>query len=65
MSVAFPVKGPNLISPNGGLNVRAVNASSWVIGCKLQNKPSLLYLYTLKANYLYMYQQKHWNHQVH
>lgn len=36
--VAFPVKGPNLMSLNGGLKVKVVNASSCVIGCKLKHK---------------------------
>lgn len=31
----FPVNGPNLISPNGGLNPKNNKASSWVIGERL------------------------------
>lgn len=37
-SVAFPVKGPKRISPNGGLKPRMVRASSCVIGAKLSIK---------------------------
>ena len=37
IKVAFPVKGPNLISPNGGLNPSIFSASSWLRGCKLED----------------------------
>ena len=37
IKVAFPVKGPNLISPNGGLNPSVFSASSWLRGCKLED----------------------------
>ena len=37
IKVAFPVKGPNLISPNGGLNPSMFSASSWLRGCKLED----------------------------
>ena len=36
IQVAFPVKGPNRISPKGGLNPRSVRASSWVRGWQLR-----------------------------
>ena len=35
ITVAFPVKGPNFISPNGGLNPNKERASSCVIGGRL------------------------------
>ena len=38
MTVAFPVKGPNFISPNGGLNPNNESASSCVIGGRLGEK---------------------------
>ena len=37
IKVAFPVKGPNLISPNGGLNPSMFSVSSWLRGCKLED----------------------------
>ena len=38
MTVAFPVKAPNLISPNGGLNPSRESASSCVIGGRLRTE---------------------------
>lgn len=38
ITVAFPVKGPNLISPKGGLNPSRVRASSCVIGGRLRRE---------------------------
>lgn len=38
IKVAFPVNGPNLISPYGGWKPNILSASSWVRSCLLWNK---------------------------